>query len=80
MTREEAIVYIIEQPNGYVVPQDIYDLIDTIYDSFESRTCENCKNYSEGWCDILSQDVAKFSYFAKDFSCNKWEATEKDLL
>ena len=52
------------------------ELIDKIYDAFESSTCRNCKWYDKGksWeqCAMFDMDVP-----TKDFGCNKFERNEK---
>jgi len=52
-------------------------LIDSIYDDFKSRTCENCKYYvsvneSSGMC--INIDLTYIDAVDCDFSCNKWES------
>ena len=76
MTREEALN---KYANKIKTKEELVlycNIINDIYDDFASRTCESCSEYLDGWCDILSQDVGKFSYFTKDFGCNKWEAKD----
>lgn len=43
MAREEVKSYIDDYEPVY--PNAVKDIIDDIYDDFESRTCENCKYY-----------------------------------
>ena len=68
MTREEAEDKAIElDDNG--LNCEIQELISEIYDSFESRTCENCKySTNDNWvCD------AGIGRPSKDFGCNKFD-------
>jgi len=48
------------------------ELINEIYDDFESRTCESCNasDYGNSFCLKLGIRVTK------DFLCNKWEAKQ----
>ena len=51
MTREEALIK--REENYYNTAgqenttDDVVDLINEIYDDFESRVCENCKYYNQ---------------------------------
>jgi hypothetical protein len=55
-------------------------LVSSIYDDFESRTCENCVNNQidivhddiYGWCNEICYQVEHFKT-TKDFGCNKFE-------
>ena len=58
-----------------------YELVDAIYDEFDSRTCENCK-YSNitlisdvMLCDkkVSATHGTWKSEINKDFGCNQWE-------
>ena len=51
MTREEA--YMMRE-----IMEDI-EVINKIYDDFESRTCENCKHYKNGWHGVSIGKLAK---------------------
>ena len=73
----------------YLKIKEVYDLsestiesysvkkiIDSIYDDFENRTCENCKYYdsfneSSGMCANIS--IQFVNAVDSDFGCNKWE-------
>ena len=77
MTRYELKKY----ANGYVkegMKIVIDELIDTISDDIESRTCENCKWYelshdnSLGWCNSRAIDFED-KLIHKSFGCNKFE-------
>lgn len=50
-------------------------LIDGIYDDFESRTCENCSFRFEKFCEkgimIGSREEIEL-----DFGCNKWKSKD----
>ncbi len=77
MNREEAKDGIIK--SEYIVP-DAFNLIDAIYNDFESRTCENCEHYNVsfkvyGDCAISVREVTlnDFRLVHKDFGCNKWQ-------
>lgn len=83
MTREEAFDGIYHA-DTFDLAQD---MVNKIYDDFESRTCENCKHYEEiiqgiGECsnDIYEGFSAGLVYdydnmfLPKDFGCNKWES------
>ena len=88
MTREEALGHIFVQIDGTVYPNDVEDLINTLYDDFESRTCDNCKYYSKekeylGLCNAIPEDgeilttddriiADALFYPTKDFGCNKF--------
>jgi hypothetical protein len=57
------------------------DLVDYIFDNFESRTCESCKYHIvTNECEVLftecSDEYDTFDvnlHTGKDFMCNKWE-------
>ena len=49
------------------------NIIDEIYDYFESRTCESCKLYREVDCPVHSRDADD------SFYCNKWEAKDDSI-
>ena len=77
MTREEALNKLL----GGLTIDGVINLIDDIYNDFESRTCESCKyHYSTGECSELFIDVIGeydadtiLMHTSDDFSCNKWE-------
>ena len=74
----------------YLKIKEVYDLsestiesysvkkiIDSIYDDFENRTCENCKYYdsfneSSGMCANIS--IQFVNAVDSDFGCNGWES------
>jgi len=64
MTREEAkkIYY----PINGVNLSNKKDLVDKIYDDFESRICKNCKLQYDKYCPIAETNHA-FKY------CSEWE-------
>ena len=77
MTKEQAKA--IYYPISGINLSGEKDLIDLIYDSFENRSCDNCKHikkYNKELWDC-KKDV-KTSYFTNfiehNFSCNKWES------
>ena len=58
------------------------ELIDMIYDDFESRTCENCKHWSLdleyghklGYCDKdIGNSLTIDNVTKHNFGCNRWE-------
>ena len=59
------------------------NVIDIVYDDFESRTCENCDNNQLdtendgifGWCNVICYQIVHFKT-SKDFYCNKHEPKE----
>lgn len=62
--------------------EDIEKHIDKIYDDFESRTCENCINYSdtenEGfWCEEFEESFININERPENFGCNKWERIDE---
>ena len=78
MTREEAQDRWIKSNNSF----DTLTLVNDIYDDFESRTCENCKHYSSGYCpanvfyiynELIDKDEEIHLQCNKDFGCNKFE-------
>ena len=69
MTREEALEHLFVQDNIYVYHQDGTDLVNQIYDDFESHKCENCKH--EAKCNYW--DVANEIGDLGTFSCSDWE-------
>jgi len=50
----------------------VHEVIDKIFDDFESRTCESCKFHSDGFCTELVYDISNLGFD----SCNKWEAKD----
>ena len=74
MNREEAKLYTGWEDvalNGQI---SIEDLVDKIYDDFESRICENCKHISilQDWCPEIEHG------FPCDYigGCNKFKRKE----
>lgn len=86
MTREKAhdeISWAIEECS-FLTGEKV---IDEIYDSFESRTCENCKHWSMeytnlGIClkDVDTENIPDLSDFCTvgDFGCNRFERKEDE--
>lgn len=89
MTREEAksakVKYLNsddEWSNSIIPVLDCHELLDDIYDDFESRTCENCKYYdattynvsndTTGFCKRLAIGRADAYIEFEDFGCNKF--------
>jgi len=62
----------------YISGQGSYDFIDKIYDSFEDRTCSNCRFYEKGDClvidgwDCYEDAPTNWTPPNKDFGCNKF--------
>ncbi len=59
---------------------EVSDIIDMIYDDFESHVCENCKHsikqsgYVNSYVCIVVLDSRKdYIFLDGDFGCNKWE-------
>ena len=53
------------------------EIIDKIYDDFESRTCENCKHFIDSECMVIGDWDCYYDSPAqwtppKDFGCNKF--------
>lgn len=73
MTREEA-----KQLNQILDFDGMDELLDEIYDDFESRTCENCKHWNANTKHKLVGSCSASENFRggclKNFGCNKWEA------
>ena len=80
MKREEALT-ILDQAVIDIFLNDkssdpIYNMIDRIYDDFESQTCDNCKHWAK---DIrMCDNKDSFAYdskatVVKGDGCNKWE-------
>jgi len=73
MTREEARLYA-DSYMGVYGGRLVDEIVQTIFDEFESRTCENCK-YIKGK-DKTSECVFGYlpdNMYEYDFGCNKWE-------
>ena len=72
MTREEAKELFSKCNSDFI--------IDKIYDSFENRSCKNCKfgmTYPFDDDDIECVKIEAETqgiYFTSDFCCNKWES------
>ena len=83
MTREEAKEYLGETlKDFYDIDYDCDFIVDKIYDDFESRTCENCRNWSQehitiGLClmEVSEMDIPDLSKYStsNNFGCNKFE-------
>lgn len=71
MTREEALM------STHLTRSEV---IDKIFDDFESRTCENCSMYTDGFgiCTIAYDTFERSEDLNKsNFSCNNWEAKDE---
>lgn len=78
LTREEAIKKHYKIKCHIEESKKILNLINEIYDSFENRSCENCKFGMEYHFDdeiecFKIEAETEGNYFSKDFYCNKWE-------
>lgn len=70
MTREEA------KQEYWITDGDnnVDEVIDSIYDDFESRTCENCKHNSIGtFCEKDIRRPLIAGYVDIKFGCNKFK-------
>ena len=96
MTRETLKDFLIQieeapSPSNRWKPDLVCEMVDKIYDDFESRTCENCKHsYSSSIVNPTHCSEVTFPYFnevdaewedmsmeiTKDFGCNKFERKE----
>jgi len=85
MTREEA-KNIFSYENRYT-PEQYDSKVDSIYDDFENRSCNNCKWYDKelnkkviGMCRNTKSPVEWIgSMYSENkqclnFNCNKWES------
>ena len=81
MTREEAKKEFFTLLESGIIDFKEKNIIDKIYDSFEKRSCDNCKF---GMIYLFDDEIecvkieaeTQGTYFSKDFSCNKWEKNE----
>ena len=81
MTKKEAKkYYLLKNKWDTINREELYDLIDEIYDDFENRTCKNCK-YFKGSnkiancsnLEVGAMNGGAFIDVDKDFGCNKFE-------
>ena len=71
MTREEAVKKVTDVYADGVSNRTV---VNSIYDNFESRTCESCKwNNSNEY--IRSCSLVGYTRY-EDFGCNRWEQKE----
>lgn len=82
MTREEAYdkVYDLTYQRE-ATETEIYELVDIIYNDFESMTCENCayKRDTDVNGNFMSNEyfcVLRARCENKDYGCNKFERKE----
>ena len=65
MNRKEAI----DEYAG--IYEDAIYVVNKLYDSFESRACDNCNDKND--CDLYEEILLRqYEIKTKDFSCNKW--------
>ena len=71
--------YMIEQMG---TEKSCMDLIDEIYDDFETKVCSRCKYYVEEECKTITNWDCYYdqpcNWMPPDnFGCNKWEAKDE---
>ena len=72
MTREEAKEELWQRGNINTLGKvDANEIIDKIYDDFESRICKNCKHYESDWCCDNAFVVDEI------FGCNRFEPKDE---
>lgn len=63
---------------------DVQIVINAIYDDFESRTCENCKHLSNGYCKPHQRKIHSTpitmsqKLWISSAGCNKFERREDE--
>ena len=74
MNREEAL-RVVNRNYPYGYSQTNNDLINKIYNDFESRTCENCRYFKPSHKAYKYAACEEIGYVTvpNDFGCNKWE-------
>ncbi|NPA45141.1 MAG: hypothetical protein GXO49_06395 [Chlorobi bacterium] len=88
MTREDANIYllnnsVLDENENTVVPYILaIEIIDKIYEDFESGICENCRFYSNTYKTCNNIKNTKMLGFTLteidfDFGCNRFEKKEK---
>ena len=74
MTREEAKLEFFNLLESGIIDFKEKNIIDKIYDSFENRSCGNCKYFTSSpntnKYDCCEKGIADTSI---SFCCNKWE-------
>ena len=73
MTRDEAMHRAFKEAMKISLGQssdNLSRLIDSIYDDFETQTCENCIHHGCGFMSAIEKDIG---FMPDNFSCNKWE-------
>jgi len=73
---------LIAQKRRYIIENmttdlKMIDLIDEIFDDFESRTCENCVYFDRIGACSNNESIAYDCLSVDDFGCNKFERKEK---
>jgi len=66
--------------------QGVIRFVDKIFDSFDDRTCSNCKywhqennsqiGYNTGMCKMSKPFCNGLGITPNDFGCNKWESKD----
>lgn len=77
MNREEAILLLETRDFHFqgISNDFVRQLLNEVYDDFDSRTCDNCKWHTDieksyRYCDVVGVGTSN------DFGCNKWEAKQ----
>ena len=73
MTREAVIQNMDDRFAGKPVI-GIYELIDRIYDDFESQICENCNHFVKTTCPII--EMESYDEVKNPFGCNRFERSK----
>lgn len=64
-----------------MLKEDAEDLVDEMYDDFESGICENCKWYNTkslaNFCDNIDSPSTYHQITEVSFGCNKFERKDK---
>ena len=75
MTREDVINNIMNTLHTF--DYEVEEIINEIFDDFESKTCENCKHYDKYHSKCLNQYSIAYKAYSNIVSsdgCNKFEA------
>jgi hypothetical protein len=74
MTREEAK----DRYSGIPI---VFQVIDSIYDDFDARTCESCKYWGYSTKESMYEDcnfgLIDHSYNPDSFGCSQWESKDE---
>jgi hypothetical protein len=73
MTREEVFFEVLKNRDGEVIEYGkVYEIINEIYDDFESRVCKNCFYYFEGTC-VCDESPLVTEIVDENYGCNKFK-------